>query len=175
MEKTALKENANARNKNNMIYLYILTGIALFISFLFDKNKSIESIKIGLKILYGMILPLMIMLVFVSLILALIPDTLIMQYLSNENMLLSYINAFIIGSLIIMPGVVVFPLSSHFLEKGVSFGVLSAFTTTLMLVGILTYAIEKKYLGARIAIIRNIFALIISVIVASLTGLILGS
>jgi uncharacterized membrane protein YraQ (UPF0718 family) len=158
-----------------MIYLYILTGITLFLSFLFDRKKSIESIKIGLKILYGMFLPLVIMLVFVSLTLALIPDTLIMQYLSNENIFLSYTNAIFIGSLIIMPGVVAFPLSGHLLEKGVSFGVLSAFTTTLMLVGILTYAVEKKYLGARITIVRNVFALIISVVVAFFTGLILGS
>jgi len=49
--------------------------------------------------------------------------------------------------------------------------VLSAFTTTLMLVGLLTFPIEKEYFGIKITIIRNIVCFIIAIIVALVTGI----
>jgi hypothetical protein len=48
--------------------------------------------------------------------------------------------------------------------------VLSAFTTTLMMVGVLTYPIEKEYFGGRVTIIRNLISLFIAFIVALITG-----
>jgi len=60
------------------------------------------------------------------------------------------------------------------LEKGVNYMVLSALTTTLMMVGVLTYPIEKAYFGAKITIIRNIISLLISFIIAIVIGLCFG-
>ena len=52
--------------------------------------------------------------------------------------------------------------------------VLSAFTSSLMLVGILTYPIEKDYFGAKVTIMRNSISLVITVIIALATGLAFG-
>ncbi len=52
--------------------------------------------------------------------------------------------------------------------------VLSAFSTTLMMVGILTYPIEKEYFGIRVTIIRNIVSFFIALIVAVMTGIFFG-
>ena len=52
--------------------------------------------------------------------------------------------------------------------------VLSAFTTTLMMVGVLTYPIEKEYFGMKITVIRNIISFFIAIIVALVTGIFFG-
>ena len=49
--------------------------------------------------------------------------------------------------------------------------VLSAFSTTLMTVGVLTYPIEKEYFGVRLTILRNIMSLFIALVVAIMTGI----
>ena len=73
-----------------------------------------------------------------------------------------------------MPGFIVFPLCGILLNKGVSYMVLSAFTTSLMMVGILTYPIEKEYFGAKVTIARNIISLITALIVAVSIGFFFG-
>ena len=73
-----------------------------------------------------------------------------------------------------MPGFIAFPLSGILLNKGVSYMVLSAFTTTLMMVGILTYPIEKEYFGVKVTIIRNIISFFIALAVAIMTGIFFG-
>ena len=49
--------------------------------------------------------------------------------------------------------------------------VLSAFTTTLMMVGVLTYPIEKQYFGIRVTIMRNAISLLIALIIAMMIGI----
>ena len=52
--------------------------------------------------------------------------------------------------------------------------VLSAFTTTLMMVGILTYPIEKEYFGIKVTILRNVISFLIALVVAFMTGIFFG-
>jgi hypothetical protein len=52
--------------------------------------------------------------------------------------------------------------------------VLSAFTTTLMMVGVLTYPVEKAYLGPKVTILRNVISFLIAFVVALLTGIFFG-
>ena len=60
------------------------------------------------------------------------------------------------------------------LKEGVAYMVLSAFTTTLMMVGVLTYPIEKQYFGLKVTIIRNAISLLIALIIALVTGIFFG-
>ncbi len=55
-----------------------------------------------------------------------------------------------------MPGFIAFPLSGILLSKGVPYMVISAFTTTLMIVGVLSYPVEKAYFGTKVTIMRNV-------------------
>ena len=52
--------------------------------------------------------------------------------------------------------------------------VLSAFTTTLMMVGVFTYPIEKEYFGMKVTVTRNIISFFIAIIVALVTGIFFG-
>jgi uncharacterized membrane protein YraQ (UPF0718 family) len=73
-----------------------------------------------------------------------------------------------------MPGFVVFPLAGLLLEKGVSYVVLAAFTTSMMMVGVLTFQIEKEYFGTKLTIIRNLMGLLMAIIVSGVIGILLG-
>ena len=157
-----------------MYYIYAITGLILLISFIINKQKTIKAIKISF-IKFKKIFPTFItMLILVSIILFLFPDEVISNYLGNSSKFISVLLASFIGSITLMPGFVAFPLSGILLTKGVPYMVLSAFTTTLMMVGIITFPLEKEYFGIKVTIIRNIISFFIALAVAVMTGIFFG-
>jgi uncharacterized membrane protein YraQ (UPF0718 family) len=154
-----------------MYYLYIVTGFALLLSFIISREKTLTAVRVAAK-RFAAILPAFVgMLVCVSIVLFLIPDTLISHYLGKNNVTIGVLFASFFGSITLMPGFIAFPLCGILLKKGVLYMVLSAFSTTLMMVGVLTYPIEKKYFGVRLTLLRNIMSLFIALIVALMTGI----
>ena len=55
-------------------------------------------------------------------------------------------------------------------EQGVPFTVIAAFTTTLMMVGIVTYPIEREYFGRAVTVVRNAVCLLIALVAAAVIG-----
>ncbi len=153
-----------------MWFLYVLTGIALLISFVKDRKKTGRAVVIAAKRFLD-ILPAFVMLIaMVAVFLTLVPDSLIVEWLGTRNMVRGVAVAIVLGSITLMPGFIAFPLCGILLQKGVSYFVISAFTTTMMMVGLVTYPIEKKYLGIKLTIVRNLISLLIALIVAVITG-----
>ncbi len=157
-----------------MIFLYIATGIALLASFLVDSTKTLKAIKIAKNKFFNIFPRFLLMIILASIALFLIPETILIKYLGGSNLYLSVISASILGSISMLPGFIVFPLGGILLQKGISYMVLAAFTTSLMLVGVLTYPLEQKFLGTKITIIRNIISFIICLIVAFAIGILYG-
>ncbi len=157
-----------------MYFLYLLLFIAMLVSFITDRNKTYKAIKIAFKKFMKILPAFASMLVLVSIILGLVPDTLILHYLGKSNMSQGVLMASFFGSITLMPGFIAYPLCGILLKKGVTYTVISAFTTTLMMVGFVTFPIEKRYFGIRVAIIRNVLSLLIAIIVAILTGIFFG-
>jgi len=52
--------------------------------------------------------------------------------------------------------------------------VVAAFTTTLMMVGVVTYPVEKEYFGIKVTVMRNIISFFIALIVAVMIGVFFG-
>ena len=59
-------------------------------------------------------------------------------------------------------------------EKGVSYTVVAAFSITLMMVGILTFSVEREYFGTKVTIVRNLISFVIAVAVAVIIGIVFG-
>lgn len=157
-----------------MYYLYILTGIALLASLMANRKKTLTALKVAVKKFLKILPAFLSMLILISLILFAFPDEVISNYLGNNNKVTGMVFASFFGSITFMPGFITFPLCGILLEKGVSYMVLSAFTTTLMMVGIITYPIEKEYFGVKVTIIRNVGSFFIGIIVALITGIFFG-
>jgi uncharacterized membrane protein YraQ (UPF0718 family) len=116
----------------------------------------------------------LVMLILVSLLPTQLSETVIADYFGQENTLFGTLFASLCGSVTILPGFIAFPLSGVLVEKGVPYMVISAFTTTLMMVGIATYPVERAYLGTKITIVRNLMSFGIALVVAVMTGLVFG-
>ncbi|MBW1971518.1 MAG: hypothetical protein DRP55_06935 [Spirochaetes bacterium] len=154
-----------------MYFLYIITGLALIASFIADKKKTFKAIKMGYKKFVNILPPFLIMLILVSVILFLVPDRVISNYLGVSHKFYGFLFAIFFGSITLMPGFIAYPLCGILLQKGVPYMTLSAFSTTLMMVGILTFPIEKEYFGTKVTIIRNLISLGIAIAVALVTGI----
>lgn len=157
-----------------MYFLYIVTGVAILISFIADWNKTFKAIKIAIKKFVKILPAFLTMLILVSIVLFLIPDKIISSYLGSNNKFIGVLIASLFGSITLMPGFIAFPLCGILLEKGVAYLVLAAFTTTLMMVGVLTYPIEKEYFGIKVTIIRNVISFFIALVVSVMIGIFFG-
>ncbi len=153
-----------------MWFIY-LTGTILSLSFLLDRGKTkLALIKAAKRFLF--IIPsFMIMLVFVSIILFLFPQEKIVIYLNQGNQMLNVILAALVGSITIMPGFVVFPLAGILRNSGISYTVIASFTTTLMMVGTITFPVEITYFGKKVTVIRNVVSFLIAIIIALAIGI----
>jgi uncharacterized membrane protein YraQ (UPF0718 family) len=157
-----------------MYYLYIVTLLALVISLIANGKKTLNAARIALKRFLAILSAFLTMLILVSFVLFLLPDKLITQYLGSDNILTGVLCGSLFGSITLMPGFIAFPLCGILLKKGVLYMVLSAFTTTLMMVGVLSFPIEKAYFGTKVAILRNSLSFLIALVVAVMTGIFFG-
>jgi len=156
------------------MFLYIIVGLAVLASFIADRGKTLRALKIAVKRFVKILPAFLTMIILVSIVLFLIPDVVISNYLGGSNKFIGVIFASFFGSVTLMPGFIAFPLAGILLKEGVAYMVLAAFTTTLMMVGVLTAPIEKAYFGMKVTIIRNVISLFIALIVTVVIGIFFG-
>ena len=159
---------------NEAYLLWATTGIALIISLAASRQKTVQALRIALKRLMGIAPRFLMMILLVSIVLHFVSDEMIAHYLGNENKYFAVIVASIIGSITFLPGFIAFPLAGMLLSRGVMYMVLAAFTTTLMMVGVVTYPIEKAYMGTRATIMRNSLSFLIALIISVAVGILYG-
>ncbi len=153
---------------------YIVAFVCLALSFYFSKEKSVKALKIARNKFLKVLPAFLLMLIFVSLAIGLLPEEVYSKYLSKENGWTSFLSGLGLGSITMMPGFIAFPLSGILLSKGVSYTTLSVFTSSLMMVGVLTFPVEKKYLGFKVAFVRNLINVFVAIIIALITGFFYG-
>lgn len=139
-----------------------------------DKQKTVRALKIGWKGFLRILPPFLQVLILVSFALFLIPETLITTYLGANSGLMGIFVGGLLGSISIIPGFIAYPLAAVLIRNGVGYMAVSSFVTTLMMVGVLTYPLEKAYFGVRITLLRNALSFIIAIIIAIIIGIIYG-
>ena len=157
-----------------MNYLYALVGLGIAISCIASRDKTSRALKIAGTRFLSILPAFLMMLIAVSVVLFVLPDESIIAYLGIDNRFVSTFLGSLLGSITLMPGFIAFPLCGILLEKGVPYMVLSAFTTTLMMVGVLTYPVESAYFGAKVTIVRNALSFLTALVVAVATGWFFG-
>ncbi len=157
-----------------MYAVYILTAILLVLSLLANREKTVRALRIALGRFMKIAPAFIVMLVLVAVALYLLPEQVLLRTLAPENRWVAMGAALGIGSISVMPGFIAFPLCGVLLERGALYMVLSAFSMTLMMVGVVTFPVEKKYLGGRLSLVRNVAGLLVALAVALVTGLVFG-
>jgi len=157
-----------------MLPLWIGALCALVTSFYFDREKTFMALKKSWKIFSKMLPMFSMVLVLVSLSLSFIPQEAIARALSGKGIWFGSLVGASVGSITAMPGFVAFPLAGILAEQGIPYTVLAAFTTTLMMVGFVTFPMEKAFLGTKTAFLRNISSLLIALLVSIAVGIAFG-
>ena len=156
------------------MWSFYVTVILLTLSFFFDRSKTKKALLLAFKKFVFILPSFLIMLILISIILFLFPQEKIIDYLDYGSDMVNIILAALIGSITAVPGFIAFPLAGILREHGISYTIIASFTTTLMMVGTITFPVEATYLGKRVALIRNVIGFIIAIIVALLVGFYFG-
>jgi len=154
--------------------LLVITALCLLLSFFKDRKKTKKALMMAGKRTGKISLPILLMVLLVSVTLYFLPPEVITRYLGSGNRYLASLSASLIGSIILMPGFIAFPLGGVLRESDVPYMVIAAFTSSLMMVGIMTVPVERQYLGLKVSVLRNIIAFAIALVTAFVTGLAYG-
>lgn len=157
-----------------MVVLYMITAVAFVISACKSPAKTRQALAVAWR-RFLKVAPAFIQIVcMVSVVLYLVPNELIGSCLGAENRWAALSMGAVLGSVVILPGFIAFPLAAKLLHMGAAYMVLSAFTTTVMMVGLVTIPLERTYFGLKVTLLRNAIGLLIALAVALATGWVFG-
>ena len=157
-----------------MTVLYITCAVLYIASLIADPRKTWKAAKSGIKMLLKILPQFLVIILVMAFVIYIFPPEKIVELLSKSGDWVNMLVASIIGSIIVIPGFIVYPLAGILKDIGVGYAVLASFTTTLMLVGVLTYPLEKQYYGAKLTIVRNVTSYFIALAVSIVVGLLMG-
>lgn len=150
--------------------IYIMEAILLAVSFKKDKKKSLLAIKRA-KTMFITVLPQFIAIqLLVGLLLTLLPPHTIQSLIGTESGFNGMLISSIIGSISLVPVLIAFPIAAELLKNGAGIAQISVFISTLTMVGFVTLPMETKYLGKKLALLRNILIYFFSFILAYIIG-----
>lgn len=156
-----------------MIMIYSLLGICFIISLIKSKEKTKQALKVAGKALLKTAPSLLAILGIVGLTLGILTPETISNMVGAEAGFTATILAAILGAITLIPSLVAFPLAGSLLRSGATVMTISAFVTTLVMVGILTAPIEIKTLGKKFTLLRNGLGFLAALVIAGLMGAIL--
>jgi uncharacterized membrane protein YraQ (UPF0718 family) len=154
---------------------YILIVVAAVVAFsaIADRYRTWEGVRRGLNMLRNLLPQFLLLVVLVSVFLGLIPRDTLAHMLGGESGALGVLLAAGLGSVTLIPGPIAFPLAGRLLDGGVGYTVLAVFITTLMMVGVVTFPVERKYFGTQTALLRNLLSLVGALFVGIIMGALL--
>lgn len=156
-----------------MLLISIITFVLLGLSFLFDVQKTLKGIRKGLTMFMNLLPVLLLMLALVSIVLFLVPNELLIQYMGKDAGMEGWVMAALLGSVALIPGFIAYPLCGVLIKSGVAYTSIAVFITTLTMVGFVTLPLEAKFFGWKTSIIRNLLSFIAAIFIGFIMSLFL--
>ena len=161
----------------NEIFTYSFYGLAavlLGLSFLKDKKKTFLSLKKAWTMFINVLPQFIAILLLVGLMLAVLSPETIRRILGDTTGFVGMLISSLVGAITMVPVMIAFPIVAQLLKSGAGMIQIAVFISTLTTVGMVTIPMEVKYLGKKVAILRNILAFLLSFVVAYLMGVLLA-
>lgn len=155
------------------ILFWVVAIILFVISLIKDKKKTFEGMKKSKKMMGNMASEIIAIIFLIGLILTFIPPETIKKVLGSSNVLLTTILAALAGSITLIPAFVAFPLVGSLVKAGANIVPVVAFITTLTMVGIVTFPLEKKEFGTKFTLVRNLLSFGFAIVIALVMGVFL--
>lgn len=147
--------------------LYLITLGFFVLSFHKDKKKTRTALKKAWKAFENILPQFLGVLVLTGIVIAALDAETISEIIGRDSGWLGTVGAACIGAITLIPGFVAFPMAALLLQNGAGSMQIAAFVSTLMMVGVVTFPVEKAYFGTKIAVIRNVIAFFFSFFVAA--------
>ncbi|MCX7788882.1 MAG: permease [Spirochaetes bacterium] len=159
-----------------MEYLFYVAALGcLIVSWLKDRDRTLRGLQKAWKSLETLLPQLLGILLFTGMVIAWTSPERISRVIGAQSGWLGTLGAAVIGSLTLIPGFVAFPMAAVFLKNGGGYTQIAAFVSTLMMVGVVTYPMERRYFGTKVALVRNLLAFLFSFFVAGVIGWVHGA
>jgi len=153
--------------------LWILTILFLIYSFYKDKAKTKRALTMAFGMGKGMVVSILSIVFLIGLILALLPPENIAQFVQNQQVALATVVSALFGTITLIPAFIAFPLVGTLVDAGVGITPAVAFLTTLTMVGVLTFPLEKKKFGLKFTLTRNVLSFVFAILIAFVMGAII--
>ena len=153
--------------------LYFAAAGLLFGSFIKSKEKTLLSLKKALKMFISVLPQFVGILILAGLLLAIITPETIRLAIGHESGFAGMLISSALGSIVIVPAIVAFPIAAELLKSGAGVLQIVVFVSTLTTVSLITLPLEAKYLGKKLTLTRNSFSYLFSFAAASIMGAIL--
>lgn len=145
------------------IILWTTVGALLVVSFVKNREKTRKALKMALKQFLNLLSILIALILFLGMARAMVDPDIIGRLIGPESGVLGVVSGIVVGSVMLIPGFVAFPLAAGFLKIGAGYPQVAGFVAALMGVGISTAPLEIKYFGIRLTVLRNLLCLITAI------------
>lgn len=152
------------------IVLYVMATLFFLISLVKNKKKTKMALKKAFKMFMKLLPQLLALFVFVGMLLAVVDQSVISALMGEQSGAFGVLVASLTGAITLLPGFVAFPLASNLLNHGAGSPQIAAFVSSLMMVGVATFALESKTVGKKVALLRNGLAFLYTFVIASVIG-----
>lgn len=154
--------------------IFWIIGLGLTIWSLFkSRKKTFKAMKKTKKMMGNMLGDIIAIIFLIGLILTILPPETIEKVLGDSRVLMTTFLAAVAGSVTLIPAFVAFPLIGSLADVGASIVPLVAFLTTLTMVGVVTFPLEKREFGLKFALGRNILSFVFAILIALSMGVLL--
>jgi len=157
-------------------FTYSLYGVAVIllgISFVKDKKKTALSLKRAWKMFVNVLPQFVAILLLVGLLLAVVTPETIQRVIGTESGFVGMLITSLLGAIALIPALIAFPVAAELLNNGAGITQIAVFISTLTMVGFVTLPMEIKYLGKKVAVLRNVLAYLFAFATAFIIGAIL--
>ena len=152
------------------IVFYVIAVVLTVISLVKDKKKTFAAMKKSKGMMGNMLSDIVAIIFMIGLVLTFIPPEMIKSVLGSANTLMSTVVAALVGSITLIPAFVAFPLVGSLVDVGASIIPAVAFLTTLTMVGVVTFPLEKKEFGTKFTLVRNALSFGFAIMIALTMG-----
>ena len=158
------------------MFSFVISLIAislLIISAVSNREKTLLALKTSGKTAAGILPFLLIIIIVIGFLLTFVPSHVIASLIGRRAGFWGVLIAALTGSILLIPHFVAAPLAASLLLQGAGIPAISAFVTTLVMVGIVTMPMEMEMMGRKFTIWRNILSFGFALLIALIMGVLL--
>lgn len=155
------------------IIFWVIAIVLTIISLIKNKRKTFDAMKKSKGMMGNMLSDIVAIIFLIGLLLTFIPPETIKSVLGSTNTFVSTVIAALVGSITLIPAFVAFPLVGSLVDAGANIVPAVAFLTTLTMVGVVTFPLEKKEFGTKFTLIRNALSFGFAIVIALTMGVFL--